>query len=275
MDSIFSEVKAEPFTEHTNKSLYASWNGESISRVFEPEKSLPPAARNAYEDFQAYISSEDFSCIGAKAALKGNLFRFGFYEEMNAPETNSLLAEDLRFFAEEQKKITTNYASFAAIFDAPCIETEESWENALWTQLKNLHEIDRRNFVWDSTVSDKPEDVNFSFSIGGTGFFIVGLFPHSSRKARRFSRLAMVFNPHAQFDRLRENGQYDRMQKTIRAREMNLQGSLNPNLSDFGTQSEARQYSGRAVEKEWKCPFHALMNSLKNQKIKIKISFSL
>ncbi|MEP6902345.1 MAG: YqcI/YcgG family protein, partial [Actinomycetota bacterium] len=34
----------------------------------------------------------------------------------------------------------------------------------------------------------------------------------------------------------------------------------NPNLSDFGTQSEARQYSGRAVEHEWKCPFHALMN---------------
>lgn len=259
----FFGVKAQRFTEQTDKSLYASWNGENFSRILKPEISLPPSALNAYKDFQTHISGEDFSCIGAKAALNGNLFRFGFYEEMNAPETNRLLAEDLRFFAEEQTKITTNYASFAAIFDSPKLETEKSWENALWAQLKNLHEIDRHNFVWDNSVSDNPEDVNFSFSIAGTGFFIVGLFPHSSRKTRRFSRLAMVFNPHAQFDRLRENGQYDRMQQTIRAREMKLQGSLNPNLSDFGTASEARQYSGRAVEKEWKCPFHAILNKFK------------
>jgi hypothetical protein len=36
---------------------------------------------------------------------------------------------------------------------------------------------------------------------------------------------------------------------------MRLQGSINPNLSDFGVHSEARQYSGRAVEDAWKCPF--------------------
>jgi len=259
-----SASSAERFAQKSGKSLYAEWNGENFSRIFEPEKSLPLTARNAYGDFRAHISDEDFSCIGAKAALNGNLFRFGFYEEINTPETNLLLAEDLRLFAEEQKRISTNYASFAAIFDAPVVENEESWENALWTQLNHLHEIDRRQFVWDSTVSSDPQDVNFSFSIAGTGFFIVGLHPNSSRTARRFSRMTMVFNPHAQFDRLRENGQYNRMQKTIRAREMKLQGSLNPNLSDFGTQSEARQYSGRALEEGWKCPFHAQMEKTKN-----------
>ena len=259
-----SGVKAEQYAQHLSKSLYAEWNGESFKRILEPEKSLPAVARKAYEDLQAHISDEAFSCVGAKASLHGNLFRFGYYEEMNAPESNLLLAHDLQMFAAVQKKTTTNYASFAAIFDAPVVESEELWEAALWTQLKNLHEIDRRQFVWDSTVSSNPEDVNFSFSIAGTGFFVVGLHPKSSRKARRFSRMAMVFNPHAQFDRLRENGQYDRMQKTIRARELKLQGSLNPNLSDFGTVSEARQYSGRAVEENWKCPFHALMQKAKN-----------
>jgi FPC/CPF motif-containing protein YcgG len=49
------------------------------------------------------------------------------------------------------------------------------------------------------------------------------------------------------------------MRETIRARDMKLQGTLNPNLSDFGKQSEARQYSGRAVEQNWKCPFHAML----------------
>jgi FPC/CPF motif-containing protein YcgG len=266
MEFEISGIKGEQFAQHLSKSLYAEWNGADFRRVLEPQNSLPVAARNAYQDLQTHILDETFSCVGAKAAVNGNLFRFGFYKEMNVPETNRLLAHDLRIFAAEQKKISTNYASFAAIFGAPVVENEDLWETALWTQLKNLHEIDRRQFEWDSAVSSNPENVNFSFSIAGTGFFIVGLYPKSSRKARRFSRMAMVFNPHAQFDRLREGGQYDRMQKTIRARELKLQGSLNPNLSDFGTASEARQYSGRAVDKNWKCPFHAQMqNAIKSE----------
>ncbi len=47
------------------------------------------------------------------------------------------------------------------------------------------------------------------------------------------------------------------MQEVIRDRERNLQGDLNPNLADFGTRSEARQYSGRPMEEQWRCPFHA------------------
>jgi hypothetical protein len=165
-------------------------------------------------------------------------------------------------FAGEQKESSSNYASFAAIFSDPVSENEKAWENSLWAQLENLHNLDGDS-VWDSSVSNNPEDVNFSFSFAGTGFFIVGLYPNSSRLARRFSRATMVFNPHAQFNRLRELNQYERLQKTIRARELKLQGSLNPNLSDFGTQSEARQYSGRAVEENWKCPFHAQIQEAK------------
>lgn len=258
-----SAVQTEQFTRNLIDSFYAKWDGEKFIRVFEPERSLPPSARNAYENFRAHISGDDFSCVGAKAALNGGLFRVGFYDEMNAPETNRVLAHDLQSFAAEQKEASTNYASFAAVFAAPVIENESAWENLLWTQLKNLHELDRRQFAWDSSVSSDPEDVNFSFSFAGTGFFIVGLHPNSSRLARQFSRATMVFNPHSQFDRLREFGQYERIQKTIRAREMKLQGSLNPNLSDFGIESEARQYSGRAVEENWKCPFHAQIAAAK------------
>ena len=238
-----------------SESKYAKWNGGNFSRVFEPEKSLPLSAESAYEDFRAYITNDGFSCIGAKAALNGNLFRVGCYDEINTLETTCLLAHDLSAFAAEQEESTTNYASFAAIFPAPMFEDEDVWESSLWAQLQNLHELDRQNFKWDPSVSSDPENPGFSFSFAGTGFFIVGLHPHSSRLARRFSRAAMVFNPHAQFDRLRELDQYERMQQTIRTRELKLQGSLNPNLSDFGTQSEARQYSGRPVEQNWKCPF--------------------
>ena len=249
-------TQAEPFPLNLGESLYAKWDGEKFRRVYESERSLPLSVEEAYEDFRDHISNDDFSCIGAKAALNGSIFRIGFYYKMNTPETNTVLAHDLQMFAAEQKKASSNYASFAAIFSAPIFENEKAWENALWTQLENLHRLEG-NSAWDPSVSSNPEDVNFSFSFAGTGFFIVGLNPGSSRVARRFSRATMVFNPHAQFDRLRELDQYERLQKTIRRRELKLQGSLNPNLSDFGTQSEARQYSGRAVEENWKCPFRA------------------
>ena len=84
--------------------------------------------------------------------------------------------------------------------------------------------------------------------------------------ARRFRWPALVFNPHVQFERLRGEGKWKRMQQTIRERDVALQGNINPMLSDFGQSSEARQYSGRAVEADWqppfkpatagKCPFH-------------------
>jgi FPC/CPF motif-containing protein YcgG len=88
-------------------------------------------------------------------------------------------------------------------------------------------------------------------------FFVVGLHPASSRFARRFAWPTLVFNAHHQFERLRSEGGYARMQEVIRARERKLQGTLNPNLGDFGVRSEARQYSGRPVQEGWRCPFHA------------------
>jgi FPC/CPF motif-containing protein YcgG len=122
-----------------------------------------------------------------------------------------------------------------------------------------LHELDRAHYDWDESVSRNPQDADFSFSFAETGFFIVGLHKASSRLARRFPWATLVFNTHAQFERLRWQNQFERMQQTVRARDLKLQGSLNPNLSDFGKQSEAKQYSGRAVEENWKCPFHAQM----------------
>ena len=34
-----------------------------------------------------------------------------------------------------------------------------------------------------------------------------------------------------------------------------LTGSRNPMLARHGEASEARQYSGRAVDEDWRCPF--------------------
>lgn len=245
-------------------SSYAEWRNDKLVRANRSERELSPLAETVHERFRAHIAASDFPCVGAKSALAGNFYRFGFYPKMNSPETNGGLAHDLWEYAREQARFGTNYATFIACFAEPKGADERTWEKFLWTQLQNLHELDRRHYDWDKSVSRNPADADFSFSFAETGFFIVGLHPNSSRLARRFPYATMVFNVHAQFERLREQNQFARMQQTIRARDLKLQGSLNPNLSDFGKQSEAKQYSGRAVEENWKCPFSAKIRETEN-----------
>jgi hypothetical protein len=199
----------------------------------------------------------EFSCVGGRAAINRNSYRFGFYAEMCAPATTAGLAFDLWEYVRERPTFGTEYATFVACFGAPIACDEREWEMLLWSQLQGLHDLDRAHHAWDSTVSDDPSDPGFSFSFAETGFFVVGLHPASSRRARRFAWPTLAFNAHVQFERLREQNQFERLRETIRVRDYKLQGSLNPNLSDFGERSEASQYSGRAVEDGWQCPFHA------------------
>ena len=71
----------------------------------------------------------------------------------------------------------------------------------------------------------------------------------------------MVFNLHDQFVKLREEHRYEKMRMAILARDETLDGSVNPMLARHGDISEARQYSGRAVNDDWQCPFMDPRNS--------------
>jgi uncharacterized protein len=64
-----------------------------------------------------------------------------------------------------------------------------------------------------------------------------------------------VFNLHQQFEELRASGRFARMRDKIRERDVNLQGTVNPMVADYGQDSEARQYSGRQVGPGWTAPF--------------------
>ena len=141
-----------------------------------------------------------------------------------------------------------------AVFKDQDSFSETQFETALWKQLEFLHDIDNED--WDPEVSDNPEEKNFSFSIAGKAFYMVGVHPNSSRKARQSPYPAIAFNLHWQFEKLREMGAFNTVRDKIRERDIELQGNINPMLEDFGENSEARQYSGRKVEEEWKCPFH-------------------
>jgi FPC/CPF motif-containing protein YcgG len=148
-----------------------------------------------------------------------------------------------------------SFVSHAALFPDAHVDDEAAFEQAMWSHLQAMHEVDRRHFDWDPSVSADARDARFSFSIGGRAWYVVGMHPKASRLARRFPVPMLVFNPHAQFEQLRESGRYGALRDRIRERDVALQGSVNPMLVDHGRDSEARQYSGREVSRDWRCPF--------------------
>jgi FPC/CPF motif-containing protein YcgG len=238
-------------------SSYAEWRDGELIHPLDPHRATAPLVRVVHDSFRAHVLDPEFPCVGGKAAINHDTYRFGLYPEMDSTAATAGLAYDLWEYARERPTFETDYATYVASFVGPLVGDELLWENLLWSQLQNLHDLDRVHHSWDPTVSDDPEDAGFSFSFAGTAFFVVGLHPASSRRARRFAWPTLVFNAHAQFERLREQNQFERLRETVRARDYRLQGSLNPNLCDFGEASEARQYSGRAVEEGWRCPFSA------------------
>jgi FPC/CPF motif-containing protein YcgG len=72
--------------------------------------------------------------------------------------------------------------------------------------------------------------------------------------ARRAPLPTLVFNPHAQFEELRAEGRFDGMRTTIRRRDEDLQGFINPMVADHGDSTEALQYSGRHHASGWEPP---------------------
>ncbi len=213
----------------------------------------PPKAHAAQTDFIDFVMAPTFPCVGARSAVNRKRMRFATLPALAATDTVQPLLTAIYAFLDEFKDPGIDPVTFIASFDSSAT-SEEAFERAMWQQLQQLHESDRDQFEWDSTVSSDPNDPHFSFSLGGRGMFVVGLHPMASRIARRAPRDTLVFNLHGQFEQLRKTGKYASMQRAIRNRDMALQGSINPVLARFGEASEALQYSGRASPS--KCPFH-------------------
>lgn len=204
-----------------------------------------------------FVVSSDHSCLGAQSVFKTNNYRFGVYEQLGDESLTPGLYHDILSYLEEVPDMHPVFNSFMAIFKTPADMSEEQFEKLLWKQLQLIHQVDKEYYMWDPEVSHNPDDSNFSFSLGGKAFYIVGMHPNSSRQSRSFKYPMLVFNLHAQFEQLRENEKYDKLKGLVRQRELARQGSINPMLKDFGHSAESKQYAGREVGKDWKCPFHA------------------
>ncbi len=236
-------------------SSYAAYKDNKLVHPQTPEIKPSALLSFVHDSFRALVLNPQFSCVGAKSAVQTGSYRIGHYSELGSPGATAGLAHDLTTFIQDRPLMDGEFSTLIATFTGPVGTDEGEFERLLWNQLQRLHDLDFRQHRWDPTVSDDPNDPHFSFSFAEHGFFVVGLHPASSRFTRRFAWPTLVFNVHSQFEALRASGRFERMQEVIRKREATLQGDININLADFGEASEARQYSGRPVESDWRCPF--------------------
>lgn len=207
-------------------------------------------------DFRDFIEGASFPCVGAKAALNRGGMRFVVARDFGSAWDDLRILPSLLDLARAYRHDPRLFQSLVVLFESGAPSSEVEFERLLWDRLQSLSDKDD----WlgqtpDPTVSHDPEDPHFAMSFGGEAFFVVGLHPEASRPARRFRTPAMVFNLHDQFERLRSEGRYDKLRSTILDRDQAVAGSINPMLAQHGTISAARQYSGRVVDSEWRCPF--------------------
>lgn len=211
------------------------------------------------ESFLDFLRGDSYPCVGAKSALaRGSIETHKFGSLGDRENDQPILDGISRFVAmiEESERDGDIVNSYVAIFRGPFDMNELRFETLMWSQLWRIHKLDVLAGNLPATdVSNNPDSPQFSLSMAGHPFFLIGLHPHASRLARRFSYPVLVFNSHRQFEKLRDDGRFEKMQAATRSRDIELQGSVNPNLADFGEASEARQYSGREVEADWRCPF--------------------
>jgi FPC/CPF motif-containing protein YcgG len=204
--------------------------------------------------YSSFLSAREYPCIAAKASLARGQIHCMVAEHMACPADDSTILKFIYKFIDAYRTSGKSYHSVAVIFKLPHMEDELVFDNLLWQRLNALALMDRKTYAHDNRVDSDPASGKFSFSLKEEAFFVIGLHPASNRRSRRFTYPTLVFNPHAEFERLRKLNRYERMKKIVRKRDHAFSGSENPMLKDFGEASEVFQYSGVNYQADWKCP---------------------
>lgn len=209
-------------------------------------------ANDVFDSLAEFITRQDFVCLGARAALRRGSIVHHHYPELAARTSVLAHHRDLLAFLDGFEPTERSFRSFVATFDRPAGSDEEDFETRVWEHLQSLHDEDSLKYPWSDLYDSDPASSEFAFSVGGHPFFVVGLHPGASRPSRRFSQATLVFNSHIQFNAM--GLKFLKLRRKIRKRERTFHGSVNPSFVNY--KDEARHYSGRFTEPDWKCPFH-------------------
>ena len=206
------------------------------------------------DQYKHHLTGADFPCVGARASIQKSQARYMVAEHIACNNDDSDILAFLYDFVDEYRQSTDCFYSASIIFQQPEIMSEEEFDKFLWKRLQSLSDLDSCNYRYDPRVSSDPQSPDFSFSLKEEALFIIGLHATSNRLSRQFKYPVLVFNPHAQFEKLKMTDAYKKLQHIIRKRDTDYSGSVNPMLTDFSMGLEVNQYSGRHYESSWQCP---------------------
>lgn len=201
-----------------------------------------------------HIAARSFPCVAAQAAVRRGQVVCMVAQDMASEDSDEDILKFLYGFVDRYRNNSRPFNSAAVIFRKPVVRDEWAFDRLLWKRLSALTTLDRQKYPHDARVDDDPSSSKFSFSIGEEALFIVGLHPASSRRSRTYSYPVLAFNPHQEFERLRNSNRYEQMKNIVRKRDKLYSGSVNPMLREFGEESEVRQYSGIQYDSQWRCP---------------------
>lgn len=188
-------------------------------------------------------------CIGARSVLVNGGFYFSVIENMRDLHS----AIDVVLTLEEYLLVSDNNSDpvkTCALFFVDNFSSQLEFAQSYWSFMQLVHDFDSLRSNWDETVSSDPQDPSFELSIAGRAFFTTTLNPMHTRPARRFQYPVWVCNQTAQFNLLRQQGQFEFWQKSIRRLDADLDpsGQHNPILTDHGYASAAQQLAGSIVD---------------------------
>lgn len=210
------------------------------------------------EEYFNFINNKEFPCVAAKTAFTWRQLNCLVVDHLACPKDDAEILEFLYQFVDNYRASEKLYHSAAIIFRGPTAPDEVLFEELFWQRLQALSNLDARRYSYDPRVMADPNSPEFSFSLKKEAFFVVGLHPGSSRRARQFQYPTLVLNAHQQFEQIRLNGSFTKLRDTIRGRDVTYSGSVNPMLQNFGAASEAHQYTGKTHDAAWQCPFRSL-----------------
>lgn len=226
--------------------------------ITAPHGSRDDSCHPLAERFRDHVRDRGFPCVGAKSAVTRDQMRFIVGRDMRSGWDDLRIYGALLDFANAYRESPKLFQSLVVIFENSAVVSEGAFEEHLWARIQSLADKDAwHGQDYDGRVSPDPASPHFSLSFGGEAFFVVGLHPGASRPGRRFERPSLVFNVHDQFERLRDENRYETLRHNIIERDVAIAGAPNPMLARHGEISEARQYSGRIVGGDWRCPFAA------------------
>jgi hypothetical protein len=96
-------------------SNYCAYHDGGLVRLLE---SVPPSefASVSHAAFRAFVLDEKYPCLGARAALHRNAYRFGAYERLNDEAVTHGLMRDLYAFVAERQGIGCINSTNSSIF---------------------------------------------------------------------------------------------------------------------------------------------------------------